>query len=750
MILKKSGHHPTKETRIFSSRNNQRNPITIETHQRALQSTWSGIETKPSVIKFTKDTPRVVHQALSLAQCHFKSLQIEKASTVYQNAFKSVFSSVSAKDELVMTATQELVSFYETTYQFTKGDRATKYHQVEEAETAYYQIFMALSKKETLESRARWKKAQQVYEVLWKTFVQHGQDGSVDSQEIEAIYSQYSALLEHKAKADISVIHDRAASYHEVCVRVYGASHVTTYKATMRLAEIRYLSEKYKEESLSLYEAVLKMNEKFSSSVLTREVVKSSTTTTTSTTSVIKQHLAKLYSSNSKTVTKYLSCYQEDYQSLVKQEGIASQTTLSALQELVHSYHKQNTASSTTEAVQTLQSATVSVFEKETNSQHLHKAAQSLAHLYTTLGQSDIAWTLMQSLRIRLIRETPGSQKESALSRKVTVFIVAFEENLYQKRTYTSIMTELVSEINLYVSFYGAKEKRGFFAIFVSGVRLLNFQRTRNATEEICLAEISKRDYGVHIIGKTVRTVHQEVEQGHFAEAYELASILHRFIQHVDGFRTHINTREGIQLAKYLLGHGIKKSPDAKLAKAMSELLRAVLQDILYVYRVTGVRFTDLDVNDVSEVTLLLGEQKNFEDLELVLTDLWSSRIVQKTWSSDTIIWIRRRLVEVRFSCGRKEQAIRLCSDLCYNIGRVWGSFDRIALELTALLSELYTVTGNYTSAMAVHEKALRQLAHAHDGISSAEMGSIAVQHTELLKRAFQRNGGRAKAPHVY
>lgn len=41
-----------------------------------------------------------------------------------------------------------------------------------------------------------------MYEVLWKTFVQHGQDWFVDGQEIEAIYSQYSALLEHKVKAE--------------------------------------------------------------------------------------------------------------------------------------------------------------------------------------------------------------------------------------------------------------------------------------------------------------------------------------------------------------------------------------------------------------------------------------------------------------------------------------------------------------------------------------------------------------------
>lgn len=106
--------------------------------------------------------------------------------------------------------------------------------------------------------------------------------------------------------------------------------------------------------------------------------------------------------------------------------------------------------------------------------------------------------------------------------------------------------------------------------------------------------------------------------------------------------------------------------------------------------------------------------------------------------------------MEARFSCSRKEQAIRLCTDLCYNIGRVWGQFDRITLELTALLSELYTATGNYAGAMTVHENALRQVTHTQTDVTSAEMGSFAVQHTELLKRAYQRNGGWAKQSALY
>ncbi|KAJ5776103.1 uncharacterized protein N7511_001114 [Penicillium nucicola] len=798
----------------------------IEIHQRSMQKLWTGIESKTSVIKLTAETTRVARQAISLAQVYFKNLQIEKASMVYENTFKSVISSVSVKDELFATVTKDVISFYESTYQFSKvtsmyqavynvlstqigntdqrtiqalyswGDRAIKYHQEAEAEKAYYEIYVAFGKKDTLnvhsiraaralctiyESSKRWKEAQQVYEILWKTVTLQGQELSIESEEIETIYSRYSSLLETHVKADVTVIHSLATSYRETCLKIYGESHVSTYKATMRLAEISHSSEKYHKESLSLYEYALKMSSKFSSTVDTREVSESSTTTTTSTVSIIKQRLAQLYSSSTETVSKAVSLYQEDYHSSVKQEGYASQTSLTALEHLVTSYHKQNTKTSTTEAVKTLTTATTSIFEQEIDSQRMYKSSQTIAQMYKSVGHQEAAWTLLQTLRSRLIRETTSIEK-TTISRKVAVFIVAFEESLFQKRTYTAIMAELVSEINLYESFYTSRKEKGFMSIFISGVRLLNFQRTRNATEElqktdielfrlftehfsvktqsskvsiqafyqIAIAEITKREYGTHIISKTVRAVHHEIEQGHFQEAYELSSILHKFIQQIDGFSTHSNTKDGILLAKYLLGHGVKKSPDAKLVKAMHELSRVVLQDILIVYRDTSVRFTDLDVSEVNEIAILLGEHRNFEDLEYVLNDLWSSRIVQKTWSSDTIISIGRRLVEARFSCGRKEQAIRLCADLCYNIGRVWGQFDRITLELTALLSELYTETGNYSGAMAVHETALRQVSHTQTDVTSAEMGAFAVQHAELLKRAYQRNGGWAKQSGVY
>lgn len=794
----------------------------IQVYKRVLQQVWSGIETRQTVVKLTKNVEQTVKLALGLARCYFKDLQIEKAAAVYGSIFYSVIASVKIDHELVRTTTSSVIEFYETTYQFSNalsvyrdlcsahqaqlgkahkltiqilyswGDFATRCHHHEEAEKAYYEIFSSSSRKNELhvdtiraaravcvlyEKKQKWKEAQEVYALLWTTFIKRGKEYKLESEFVEKIYSSYLSLLETKTKSDITIIHDLASSYRETCIAIYGESHEMTYKATIRLAEISRRSEKYHEESITMYESALKHSEKYSKTVSSKETTQ---TTTTSTISIIKKHLAQLYSSKTETVSRAVSLYQEEFKSCISEHGYSSHVTLTSLKGLVTSYKRQNTSKATTEAIKILQSSAIGIFETETDTQKLHESARTLAQTYLELGYKEEAYSVSKTLRHRLIYESKTTQKVT-ISRKVIVFVVAFEEAVSQSRSYASIMADLVAEIHLYESFYGAAEKE-FSQSFTCGARLLIFQRNKNWVEEakktevelfrqfstyfslsehtnktslrgffdICVFDVVKGDHHASIVVKTIGLVYKWLQEGEFQSAYELSLMLHKFICRTDDLRSQIDFKEGFKLCKYLGGLGVNKAPDTKLQKSMLELSKTILQEILYVNRATGVRFTDMNVNETNELAILLGEQKNFEDLEFVLADLWSSRIVQKTWSSDTIISIGRRLVEARFSCGRTEQAIRLCSDLCYNIKRVWGSFDRIALELTELLSELYTASGNYRAAMALHETVLRQVIHEGRDISSAEAASTSARHAQLLKRSYQRLGGWDKEAQVY
>lgn len=123
---------------------------------------------------------------------------------------------------------------------------------------------------------------------------------------------------------------------------------------------------------------------------------------------------------------------------------------------------------------------------------------------------------------------------------------------------------------------------------------------------------------------------------------------------------------------------------------------------------------------------------------QAILTDLWTSRLVQKTWSSNTIVWIGRRLVETRFCRGHTDAATQLGRDICYNLRQVWGNCDPVTLEMTKLLSGLYTASGNHLAAVALHETALHELLNDTD-IDQAHAADAASQHLRLLMHAQSR-----------
>ena len=90
----------------------------------------------------------------------------------------------------------------------------------------------------------------------------------------------------------------------------------------------------------------------------------------------------------------------------------------------------------------------------------------------------------------------------------------------------------------------------------------------------------------------------------------------------------------------------------------------------------------------------------------------------------------------------RKSEAIRLCEDICYNMRRTWGSLDPKSLEMSDLLSELYTNMGHYREAQGVHENVLRLVVEGDDGDDRTldTMEAVrAKKQLELLKQSYLR-----------
>lgn len=124
---------------------------------------------------------------------------------------------------------------------------------------------------------------------------------------------------------------------------------------------------------------------------------------------------------------------------------------------------------------------------------------------------------------------------------------------------------------------------------------------------------------------------------------------------------------------------------------------------------------------------------------QIILSELWTSRIVQRTWSLNVVVWIGRRLVETRYCRGNIDAAVRLGRDICYNLRQVWGNCDSFTLEMTKLLSGMYTASGDYRSATALHETILNEMLSDPNAADDTNAPQTVTQHLELLRYAQAR-----------
>lgn len=142
--------------------------------------------------------------------------------------------------------------------------------------------------------------------------------------------------------------------------------------------------------------------------------------------------------------------------------------------------------------------------------------------------------------------------------------------------------------------------------------------------------------------------------------------------------------------------------------------------------------------------------------MKWILELLWKSREVQKNWKPDTIIAVGRAFVQARYlnaSKERKSEAIRLCEDICYNLRRTSGGLDPKTLEMSDLLSQLYTSMGHYREAQDLHESLLRLIVEGDDGDDRTQddaNSETAMKQVTLLKQSFLRLHGWNKSLETY
>lgn len=245
-----------------------------------------------------------------------------------------------------------------------------------------------------------------------------------------------------------------------------------------------------------------------------------------------------------------------------------------------------------------------------------------------------------------------------------------------------------------------------------------------------------------------------------FAQAVDLATAWYQFMASQNGFKNPQTIPFAFKLSLYLAGLGVKstKAADAIMQSRMLELSKTILRETLAACKTMNIDLVQLQASELNSLVRLMGQQKNYEDLEWLLTQLWNSRIIQASWSATTVIAVGRRLVEVLFLRGKRDAAISLAESMAYNLRRTWGLLDAATVDINNLLSSLCVADQRYADALDVHEEILRALLDLNlsnqdgddvDDAASEAMdfdeenaAALALQQLELVRRVYARNAG--------
>lgn len=253
--------------------------------------------------------------------------------------------------------------------------------------------------------------------------------------------------------------------------------------------------------------------------------------------------------------------------------------------------------------------------------------------------------------------------------------------------------------------------------------------------------------------------VHSLLLVGSYAQAVDIATAWYQFMVSQNGFKNAQTIAFAFKLSLYLAGLGVNSiKADAAMQSRMLELSKTILRETLTACKTMNIDLVQLQASELNSLVRLMGQQKNYEDLEWLLTQLWNSRIIQSNWSATTVIALGRRLVEVLFIRSKRDAAISLAESIAYNLRRTWGLLDAATVDMNNLLSALCVADKRYAEALDVHEEILRALLDlnmsgnddngAEDGASELmdfdeeNAAALALQQLELVRRVYSRNAG--------
>ncbi|KAI0095438.1 hypothetical protein F4776DRAFT_677433 [Hypoxylon sp. NC0597] len=637
-----------------------------------------------------------------------------------------------------------------------------------EAYDYYAEIVAAYTHNGICHHEARWMELQKLCVVLWDTITKHHHEHKVSEEFVQLVYEQYRYVLEFHSKVEFSILYKLTVEYRETVKKVFGVSVAIYLTTLIALAEVCEKSEEHYLESVAIYEEVITKTKTITTLTETKiRTIKKRLST------LYVTVITSSKKTETTTIERAITVCSETYEQFKIQYGWWHETTLLKLKELVLIYSKLTTEKSHHIMVSLLQESVTKILSTATVAIELYKAALTLSSIYKTVKLEREGHELLRQLRVLVLfpgfdvsEQKITIKLDIKLTKVALVFLIALEEGLYHPEGkpghnhFSQIMADLLLEMLLYEqyvmvttnmtektnietvlehsarlrSLWAARGRTGFvsildkklFALFLERYHTVlgSYANDKNASYDLYVAlltEIGESNAAerttIDFAMATVKSINTTVwklmvESKDIPRAHAVAKCGFQF---ANSQRFYHNRRRGVlgyKLAELLAGRGVPtwKTADTKLRESMLLTSRTVLQTVFAAFREAGVDFVSLRFEDLSSLIALLGDQKNYSELEALLTALWQSREVQRSWSPAVVLHIGELLIDAHVSASHVDSAIALADILYYNVRQSRGGLDRHALVFANKLSVLLSRAGRTRDAARIHADVLRDL----------------------------------------
>ncbi|CAG8900204.1 unnamed protein product [Penicillium egyptiacum] len=669
-------------------------------------------------------------------------------------------------------------------------------------------------------AQTRYADAVPYFTLLFATFLNQPKQSPrfQDVTFVQCVFDRYTHCLRNN-RTEFAFVHKVTTQFYNKVRTVFGATAAITIQATLTLAKVCQETKTYESDAIALYEELLKVkpagvNLEEIEAILDGIFEEQTASATSKSQSVSSEQM--------KRVTKIL---QKRIESARETYGWAHEETLSKLQEVISFHSNQNNIQRVSRE---LHESTKQILSSETSSERLVAAATTIAAGYISTGQAQRAVELSQELYSQIVMKDTSKSKETQLDfsskgRQSLVFLAQLEHSLRQgASSVTEILASLTTEYVYFEEFRNHTRSKGssFYTISVSATRLYNFllankrQVAANSVFDDFVAYfVSSEGTRIKLTETAQVTVFLQTIIGHLTQhqssnfvrsvgiasnakvlelleaknydgATNLAIASFRYISAHDIYRTPEIVKFVFSLGLLISGHNLTPRPEAAIQKKLRGASMIIIQEVIHVIVDLKINMAQISLDYLNVLIGLLGEQQDYRNLVWLLSDLWNSRNKQVHWTPSITLGLARRYILARFLVGDSLKASRLAEDIVYNCRRVNGARHTSTLEMSTLLSQLYTAIAQryqsdkngqhmankyYKKSAGVHESLLRVLVdpslaelegaldgsfsvdgsaydlnmheHGSDSGYSLASGEHVRAHLNLLKLSVQRLG---------